>query len=643
MRGVQPTRADSRQAGQPEAPPARGSRRWSRPVLGPAAFLRRYWLPASSLLFLLVGLLARVVPAMTAWSERIWLAGLVVTGTPVVLHTLRGMLRGRFAADIVAMLAILTALILGEPLPGLVVVLMQTGGEALERYAEGQASAAVRALEAQAPRIAHRIVGGNIQDVPVDRVAVGDTLLVRPGEMIPCDAVVVKGRSHVDASRLTGEPVPISAAPGVPLMSGSINGEEPITVRATAISRESQYARIVELVRSAQASKSPLQRLADRYAVWFTPLTLAVASLAYLLSGDVIRVLAVLVVATPCPLILATPVAIIGGINQAARRQIIVRHGTALEQLGKTRVAVFDKTGTLTIGMPQVSRVVPAPGFTVQEILALTGAVEQESSHLLARTLVDAAERAGVRFAPALHVKETPGRGVRGVVDGRQVAIGSRPYIVEDVGANAAALSALDQQTAGLRAYVAIDGRVAGVVEYADQLRPNLTAFFQEMDRLGFERTILLSGDHESNVEAVARSLGITEAHGELLPQDKVRVVKELVADGEKVLMVGDGINDAPALSSATVGVALAGHGGGILAEAADVVILVDELSRVADAVHISRRALRIALQSIWIGLGLSGGAMIFAALGFIPPTVGAFLQEGIDVGVILNALRASR
>ncbi len=643
MRGVQPTRADSRQAGQQSAPPAGGSRRWSRPVLSPAAFVRRYWLPASSLVFLLVGFVARAVPAMTAWSERIWFAGLVVTGTPVVLHTLRGMLRGRFAADIVAMLAILTAVILGEPLPGLVVVLMQTGGEALERYAEGQASAAVRALEEQAPRIAHRIVDEHIEDVPVERVAVGDTLLVRPGEMIPCDAVVVKGRSDVDASRLTGEPVPISAAPGVPLMSGSLNGEEPITVRATAISRESQYARIVELVRSAQASKSPLQRLADRYAVWFTPLTLAVAGLAYVLSGDVIRVLAVLVVATPCPLILATPVAIIGGINQAARRQIIVRHGTALEQLGKTRVAVFDKTGTLTIGMPQVSRVVPAPGFAVPEILALAGAVEQESSHLLARTLVDAAERAGVRFPAALHVKEAPGRGVRGVVDGRQVAIGSRPYIVEEVGANGVALSALDQQTAGLRAYVAVDGKVAGVVEYADQLRPNLAAFFQEMDRLGFERTILLSGDHESNVEAVARSLGITEARGELLPQDKVRVVKELVADGEKVLMVGDGINDAPALSSATVGVALAGHGGGILAEAADVVILVDELSRVADAVHISRRALRIALQSIWIGLGLSGGAMVFAALGFIPPTVGAFLQEAIDVGVILNALRASR
>ena len=611
-------------------------------MLGPVAFVRRYWLPASSLVFLLVGLAVRAVPALTEWSERIWLAGLVVTGTPVVLHTLRGMLRGRFAADIVAMLAILTAVSLGEPLPGLVVVLMQTGGEALERYAEGQASAAVRALEEQAPRIAHRVVDEDIQDVPVERVVVGDTLLVRPGEMIPCDGVVVEGRSHVDTSRLTGEPVPISAAPGVRLMSGSLNGEAPITVRATAISRESQYARIVELVRSAQASKSPLQRLADRYAVWFTPLTLAVAGLAYVLSGDVIRVLAVLVVATPCPLILATPVAIIGGINQAARRQIIVRHGTALEQLGKTRVAVFDKTGTLTIGMPQVSRVVPAPGFTVQEILALTGAVEQESSHLLARTLVDAAKHAGIRFSTALHVKEAPGRGVRGVVDGRRVAIGSRPYIVEEVGANGAALSALDRETAGLRAYVAVDGRVAGVVEYADQLRPNLAAFFQEMEGLGFERTILLSGDHESNVEAVARSLGITEARGELLPQDKVQAVKRLVADGEKVLMVGDGINDAPALSSATVGVALAGHGGGILAEAADVVILVDELSRVADAVHISRRALRIALQSIWIGLGLSGGAMVFAALGFIPPTVGAFLQEAIDVGVILNALRAS-
>jgi len=607
------------------------------------SFVRQYWLPASSLVFLLIGGAARLSPAAAQWSHGIWLAGLILTGAPVVAHTIRRMMRGNFAADIVATLAILTAVILNEPLPGLIVVLMQTGGEALERYAEGQASAAVRALEEEAPRIAHRVRGERIEDVPVDEVTPGDLLLVRPGEMVPCDGVVVRGRSHVDTSRLTGEPVPVSAAPETRLMSGSLNGEAPLVVRATAISRESQYARIVELVRSAQASKSPLQRLADRYAVWFTPLTLAVAGAAWLASGDVTRILAVLVVATPCPLILATPVAIIGGISSGARRKIIIRHGTALEQLGRTRVAVFDKTGTLTIGMPEVSRVVAAAGFTEAQVLELAGSVEQGSSHLLARTLVKAAELAGAELKRAQNVQEEAGRGVHGEVDGHHVAIGSRSFVLQHMHENGKAFEELERQTEGLRAWVVVDQKPAGIVEYADRLRPDLPALFDDLRRLGFERMILLSGDHAGNVERVARSVGITEAYSDLLPEDKVRVVKRLVADGWKVMMVGDGINDAPALSSATVGVALAGHGGGILAEAADVVILVDELPRVADAVRVSRRTLRIALQSIWVGLGLSGGAMIFAALGFIPPTIGALLQEGIDVAVILNALRASR
>jgi len=598
-------------------------------------------LPASSLVFLLAGAIARIFAAQ--WSDAIWLIGLVVTGTPVVLHTIRGMLRGRFAADIVATLAVLTAVLLNDPLPGLIVVLMQTGGEALERYAEGKATAAVRALEAEAPRVAHRLDGDHVTDVPVDEVSIGDVLLVRPGEMVPCDAVVISGRSHVDTSRLTGEPVPVSAVPETHLLSGSLNGEAPLTIRATAIPKRSQYARIVELVRSAQASKSPLQRLADRYAVWFTPLTLVVAALAWALSGDVTRVLAVLVVATPCPLILATPVAIIGGISHAARHKIIVRHGTALEQLGRTRVAVFDKTGTLTVGLPEVARVVAADGFVETQVLELAAAVEQVSSHLMARTLVDAAERAGIRVRPVMHAEEEPGRGVRGQVDGHDVAIGSRSFVLQHIREAPGNFDRLDRDTGGLRAWIAVDGRPAGVVEYADRLRPDLRAFFDDLRKLGYERIIMLSGDHAANVESVARAAGITDARADLLPEQKVRVVKQLVADGEKVMMVGDGINDAPALSSSTVGVALAGHGGGILAEAADVVILVDELPRVTDAVRVSRRALRIALQSIWVGLALSGGAMVLAAFGFIPPAVGALLQEGIDVAVILNALRASR
>jgi heavy metal translocating P-type ATPase len=574
----------------------------------------------------------------------VWSAGLALTGAPVVWRTLRGIFAGRFAADVVAMLAIVTALLLREPVAGLIVVLMQTGGEALERYAQGRASDAVRELEAAAPRIAHRVVNGEVEDVAADGLRVGDDLLLRPGELLACDAVVVEGRSHVDTSRITGEPVPVSAHAGVRLLSGSLNVESPLTLRATAPASESQYARIVELVRTAQDSKSPLQRLADRYAVWFTPLTLAVAAGAFFFSGDAERVLAVLVVATPCPLILATPVAVVGGINRAARRGIIFRHGTALEQLGRIRVAIFDKTGTLTIGRPSVDRVLTVEPYTEGELLRLAGAVEQGSGHLLARTVVQAAVQRGVTIPSADNITESPGEGVNGDVDGRPVTVGGWSFVIRQNPAAEPALGKLRSQTpgAGLRAYVAVDRVGAGVISYADRLRPGLAGFIPELRRLGISRIILLSGDDQANASAVGAATGITEAHGDLLPAEKVAYVQRLMENGERVLMVGDGTNDAPALSTATVGIALAAGGGGISAEAADAVILADDPTRVAEAVTISRRTLRIARQSIWVGLGLSGAAMGVASLGYIPPIFGALLQEVIDVAVILNALRAA-
>jgi heavy metal translocating P-type ATPase len=587
----------------------------------------------------LLQLVGRSVAASLLWS-----AGLALTGAPVVWRTLRGVLGGRFAADLVAMLAIVTALLLREPLAGLIVVLMQTGGEALERYAQGRASEAVRELEAAAPRVAHRMVAGEIEDVAAEMVRVGDDLLLRPGELLACDAVVLEGHSHVDASRLTGEPVPVSAHPGIRLLSGSLNLEGPLTVRATAPASESQYAKIVELVRTAQHSKAPLQRLADRYAVWFTPLTLAVCAGAYLLSGDPTRVLAVLVVATPCPLILATPVAVVGGINRAARRGIIFRHGTALEQLGRVGVAVFDKTGTLTIGRPEVARVLAIHPFTETEMLRLAGSVEHGSGHLLARTLVQEAADRGIALPQGNHITEAPGQGVRGEVEGNSITVGGWSFVVNQHPAAEPALRALLAQLprAGLRAYVVVDGSGAGLIEYADQLRPELVGFISELRRLGLTRIALLSGDDQANATAVARAVGIAEAHGDLLPQEKVAYVQRLMKEGERVLMVGDGTNDAPALSTATVGIALASGGGGISAEAADAVILADDPTRVAEAITISRRTLHLARQSIWVGLGLSGAAMVVASFGYIPPVMGALLQEAIDVAVILNALRAA-
>lgn len=600
-------------------------------------------LPAAALLFIVVGAVARWLLPTEPWSHRIWMVGLVLTGFPVVWRTARDAFAGHFATDVVAALAILTAVVLRQPFPGLIIVLMQTGGEALERFAGRRASEAVRALEEAAPRIAHRVHDDLVEDIPVDQIRVGDDLLLRPGELVPCDAVVIGGRSHVDTSTLTGEPVPVTAEPGVALMSGSVNQEGPLTLRATALSAESRYAQIVELVRSAQASKAPLQRLADRYAVWFTPIVILVCIATYLATRDASRVLAVLVVATPCPLILATPVAIVGGINRAARRQIIIRNGTALERLGTVKVAAFDKTGTITIGLPDVSRIMQAPGLAEREVLRLAAAVEQGSSHLLARTLVEAAEVRGVSLPPAVHVIETPGRGVEGEAEGQRVTVGSRSYVLERQPSAAAGLAALDAPGEGLRAYMAIDGRAAAIIEYADHVRPGFHEMLDELRELGVPRFLMLSGDRTAHAEAIAREVGLTEVRAELLPEEKEGIIARLVAQGNSVLMVGDGTNDAPALSRATVGIALAGHGGGITAEAADVVLLVDDLSRVPEAVRISQHTVRIALESIGVGLGLSGIAMIFAAAGFIAPAFGALLQEAIDVAVILNALRASR
>lgn len=597
---------------------------------------------AGAFLFLGAGAVARIAAPASRTSATIWTIGLVITGAPPVFRTLRGMLAGRFASDVVASLAIVGAVWLAQPVAGLVIVLMQTGGEALERYAEGRASDAVRALEEAAPHIAHRLNGTRVDDVSAADVLPGDLLLVRAGELIPCDAIVIDGRSHVDVSRLTGEPLPIVATPGTRLMSGSANGEGTLTVRAIATASESQYAHIVALVRSAQASKARLQRVADRYAVWFTPLTIGICALVYVVTQEPVRVLAVLVVATPCPLILATPIAFIGGINLAARRHIIVRTGDALERLAGIDTIIFDKTGTLTIGRPAVSRVVPASGLTENEVLRVAGAVEQGSSHLLARTVVDAAEARGIALPPGRGVIECAGRGVTGQVEGRRVSVGSRSFVLEHHPRVAPELYALDH-AGGLEAFVAVDGRAAGVIEYADRIRSELHDVMAQLERLGLTDTMLLSGDTTANARAVALVAGIEEVAGDLMPEDKVDAVRRLVEAGRAVLMVGDGTNDAPALSAATVGVALAGHGGGITAEAADVVVLADDLRAVPEVIRIGRRTMRIARQSIQVGLGLSVVAMVFAAIGFIVPAVGAVLQEVIDVAVILNALRTSR
>ena len=600
-----------------------------------ARALRRHAVVAVAAGGLAFGLAARFAWHAPRAGDGILLAALLLGGGPLVAQTVRGLLRGRFAADVVAMLAIVTAVLLNEYFAGVVIVLMQSGGEALERYAMRRASGSLEQLLARAPRIARRVSGDAFEDIPVDRVAVGDRLLVRPGDLVPVDGEVVAGHGTVDASALTGEPEPVRAAPGVILLSGSVNLEGALTLAATRVSADSQYQQIVRLVERARQEKPPIQRLADRFAVWFTPVTLAMCGVAWLTTGRAEAVLAVLVVATPCPLILAVPVGVIAAISRAAREGIIVKSGAAIEELGRARVVVFDKTGTLTVGRPELAAIEASDGLPPAELLRLAAAVEQLSSHHLAKAVAQAGRRAGAALPVAEGFREVAGRGVVGRVAGQELWIGTPAFLQE---CGVAVPAATGEETTS---YVAIDGRLAGRLAFADQLRPQVPALMQRLAALGVTDTVMLTGDHARSAAAIAAKAGIVSVRADLLPGDKVVAVGELKRHHGAVVMVGDGINDAPALAAATVGIALGAQGAAVSAEAADVVVLVDDVARVGEAMAISQRMRRIVLQSVAVGLGVSFALMVIASRGLIPPPVGALLQEALDAGVILNALRA--
>ena len=569
-------------------------------------------------------------------ADHVLLAALLLFGTPLVVSTALGLLRGRFAADVVAALAIVTALVLGEHFAGAIIVLMQAGGEALESYAMDRAGASIEALLERAPKLAHRVgADGLVVDVPVREVAVGDLLVVKPGDLVPVDGTIEDGSSSLDLSALTGEPMPVAVGPRAEVLSGALNQEGAFRMRAARAAAQSQYQQIVDLVEGARRERPPIQRLADRWALWFTPFTLLMCGVAWLLTHNPDAVLAVLVVATPCPLILATPVAVIAGIGRAAGRGIVIRSGAAIEEAGQVRAVVFDKTGTLTLGAPTVDRVVGSDGRRPDEVLRLAGAVEQLSSHHLGRAI---ALEAGSRFGALPHPErfiEVSGLGVSGMVEGLQVAVGSRAFVGQ---AEVPVPAELAHETA---AHVAVDGRPAGTVYFADRMRPEVPALMRRLAALGIKETFMLSGDRAPAARAVAIEAGVGHVRAELLPAGKVTALVELRRTHAPVMMVGDGINDAPALAAANVGVAMGAHAPAAAAEAADIVLLVDDVSRVADAIEISRRTRRIALQSIGVGLGVSGALMLIASFGLIAPPAGALLQEALDAAVILNALRA--
>lgn len=608
------------------------------------SLVKHYPVPLVAFLGLIAGSMTWLLgqPEPANW---LWFGTLIVAGAPLVWQTLRGMLRGKFASDVVAMLAIVTAVVMYEPFAGVLVTLMQSGGEAMDDFGFRRASSSLEALIARAPRTARRKSGDSLEDIAAGDVLVGDVLVVRPGELVPVDGTMLSEEADVDESALTGEPLAHAKKQGDSLMSGSVNGNTMFEMRATAVSEESQYARIVALVRKAQGDRAPIVRLADRFAVWFTPLTLLMCGFGWWYTGDAKTILAVLVVATPCPLILAAPIAVISGINRAAREGIIVKGGTAIEQVGQAQAVVFDKTGTLTIGSPVVSQVVSLNGLDSKELLRRAASVEQLSSHLLGQAMAEGAVSQGLLLSLPDEFVEVPGRGVTGKLDGQQITVGSLKYVADSMSEDKSCIlkTATAQVTEGteLSALVSIDNEPAGIVLFSDEIRERVPAMMKRLRRLGVKHLVMLTGDRLDNAKRVAEQAGIEEVVADLLPQEKVLAVQRLQTKYKPLVMVGDGINDAPALAAATVGIAMGARGTGISAEAADIVLLVDDVTKVGSIIAIGQRTRGIVLQSIGIGLGVSLILMLIASLGFIPAPIGALLQEGLDVFVILNALRA--
>lgn len=568
-------------------------------------------------------------------------------GTLPVLLALFGQIlvslrRGDVGLDVVAALSMSAALVFGESLAGNVVALMYAGGQLLESFAEGRARREMTALLGRVAFTAMRYRDHALEEVPIATIRQGDRLLVRQGDVVPVDGHVANGVAVLDLSALTGESIPKSLSRGGEVMSGSTLVGAAFDLIASRPAAESTYAGIVRLVEAAQASKSPMARLADRYAMWFLALTLSLAAAAWLLSGDPIRALAVLVVATPCPLILAVPVAIISGISRTAKSGALVKDGAALEALAHVRTAILDKTGTLTQGRPTITAIRTGEGFTEHDVLGLAASLDQASAHVMATSLIQAATDAGLTLLPPSDIAEFPGKGIEGMVGGRRVAIGGDTYVRNRSTRGYALLRELDDYDGVQSVAVAVDGSVAGVILLQDQLREDARATLDAIRAAGIERIVLASGDMDHIAQTVGRSLGVDEILGDLTPEGKVIAVRR-EAETRPVMMVGDGVNDAPALAAAEVGVAMGARGAAASSEAAGVVLLVDELRPLATALNIARRTRAIALQSVFIGLGLSIAGMIVAAFGCLPPVQGALFQEAIDVAVILNALRALR
>jgi heavy metal translocating P-type ATPase len=566
------------------------------------------------------------------------LATLLFGGVPLVLELVGNLLRREFGSDLLAGISITTSVLLNEYLAGAIVVLMLSGGEALENYALRNASSVLRALVKRMPAVAHLKRDSLITDVPLDDIAVGDTLVVYPHDICPVDGTVIEGNGVMNEAYLTGEPFEITKAPGSAVISGAVNGETALTITATRRAVDSRYAKIMEVMRESEQNQPRLRRLGDQLGAIYTPVAVAIALVAWAISGEALRFLAVLVIATPCPLLIAIPVAIIGSISLCARRALVVKNPAVLEQVSECRTAIFDKTGTLTYGEPKLTEQIIARGFEQREVLTFAASLELYSKHPLARAVLATAKAEKLVLRQASYLSEPPGRGLRGIVSDREIQITSRKELIVR---NTPGAEQLPPTTGGLECIIVIDDRYAATFRFRDAPRAEGRSFIQHLGpKHQFERIMILSGDRESEVRYLAEQVGITEVHAEQSPEQKLAIVRQETAR-VKTLYVGDGINDAPAMMAATVGMAI-GQNSDVTAEAADVVAMDNSLKRIDEFMHISRRMRSIALESAFGGMLLSVGGMLFAGAGYLPPVAGAVSQEIIDVLAVLNALRAA-
>jgi heavy metal translocating P-type ATPase len=567
------------------------------------------------------------------------LAILAFAGVPLVFDLLRKLLRMQFSSDLLAGISIVTSVLLGEYLAGSIVVLMLSGGEALEAYAVRSASSVLEALAKRMPAQAHRKAGSEFLDVSLADVAVGDTLVVFPHEICPVDGTVVAGHGVMDESYLTGEPYHMSKTPGSAVLSGAVNGDTALTIRAEKRAADSRYAKIMHVMRASEQQRPRMRRLGDQLGAFYTPLAVGIALAAWAVSGELVRFLAVLVVATPCPLIIAIPVAVIGSISLAARRGIIIKDPAILEKIDTCRIAIFDKTGTLTYGQPKLTEISTGPGFSEPEVLTLVASLERYSKHPLASAILEAAEKEGLKLLEVGEVSERPGEGLRGVVAGRTIRITSRKKLSMQ---QPDLLSQLPSSTVGgMECVVLIDRHYAATFCFRDEPRAEGAPFIHHLrPKHRFERVLLVSGDRESEVRYLADRVGIHEVYATQTPEQKLEIVRRETQRANTVFL-GDGINDAPALTAATVGIAF-GQQSDITAEAAGAVVLDSSLQRVDELLHVSHRLRSIALQSAVGGMALSLLGMVFAAAGHLPPVAGAVMQEVIDVIAVANALRVA-